>query len=905
MTSREKQSPSLMDQYNTLKRRHGDAVLLCRVGDFYEAFNEDAELISRVLGIALTGRDKDKNGNRVPMSGVPHHSLDSHLYKLVKAGYKVAICEQMEDAKKAKGLVKRDVVRVVTPGTVTDLNVLDQKANNYLCAIHYQKRSSTFGFAVVDLSTGEFSVTELEGESKLWAEISRTAPRECLFSEDFANDALFEQIRIDLGTTINLLPDWRFSHDTARMELLDHFGTTSLDGFGCEHLLSATCAAGALMHYLLETQKREVEHLTTLKTYSTASFMVLDADTQRNLELTKSMRDRTEKGTLLEIIDNTVTSMGGRRLRQWILQPLLEVDLVNTRLDAVEELKNQIHLQEELREALNQIYDIERLITRISLGVSNGREMLSLKVSFQMVKPVQQSLAESQSTLLQTLNEALIEAAQVIDPLANLIEEAIHPEPPNTITEGNLIKDGYNAEVDELRQMTTSGKDWIAELQQRERDRTGITSLKVGFNQVFGYYIDVTKTNLDLVPEDYIRKQTLVNSERYVTTELKEYESKILNAEEKAQSLEYDLFCQIRAQVAEETEVTQKVATIIATIDCLANFAYVASKFDYTKPVIDDSSEIVIKNGRHPVVEQLFQEEGFVPNDVTINCVDQMLHVITGPNMSGKSTFLRQVALITLLGQIGSFVPASAAKVGLVDRIFTRVGASDNLVKGQSTFLVEMNETANILNNATHRSLIILDEIGRGTSTFDGISIAWAVAEYILDQKAIGAKTLFATHYHELIELAGKYPLAKNYNVAVHEDSQQITFLRRIVEGGTDQSYGIHVAKLAGLPRSVTDRAHQILEVLEQHHLSIDGEASDEKADAPKADVPIPPKNPRLRRSSTKSTFQTDALQMALFKPKTHPIVEQLQNLDLNQLAPLDALNLLYELKNKADLPTK
>ena len=885
-----------MDQYNELKHQYADAILLCRVGDFYEAFNQDAELISRVLGIALTGRDKDKSGNRIPMSGVPHHALNGHLYKLVAAGHKVAICEQMEDAKKAKGIVKRDVVRVVTPGTVTDLDALDQKANNYLCAIYTPKRSQNYGLAVADLSTGEFSVTELEDESCLWAEINRFLPRECLFSEEYKNNDLFEKIRLDLETTINFIPDWRFNHENARLELLQHFATASLDGFGCEHLLSATCAAGALMYYIMETQKQAVEHLTTLQTYSTANFMVLDSDTQRNLELTKSMRDRTETGTLISIIDNTITSMGGRKLRQWIMQPLLEVDLVNTRLDAVEEFKTQINLQEELREALDQIYDIERLITRINLGVSNAREILSLKISLQMIQPIQQLLAQSNTALLQKLNDILKNTDHLVRPLSMLIESAIHPDPPTTITDGNLIRDGYNSEVDELRQLSNSGKDWIAQLQQQERERTGISSLKVGFNKVFGYYIDVTKTNLDLVPEDYIRKQTLTNSERYITPELKEYEDKILNAEEKLQSLEYDLFCQIRTKVAEETESIQKVASAISTIDALANFAYLASKFDYTKPVVNDGNEIVIKDGRHPVVEQLFQEEGFVPNNVVLNCNKQQLHVITGPNMSGKSTFLRQVALITLLAQIGSFVPASAAEIGLVDRIFTRVGASDNLVKGQSTFLVEMNETANILNNATNRSLIILDEIGRGTSTFDGISIAWAVAEYILDQKLIGAKTLFATHYHELVELANKYPLAKNYNVAVQEDDEQITFLRRIVEGGTDQSYGIHVAQLAGLPRLVIDRAYEILEVLEKHNLSVDGENENESID-----ISILPRQLKFRKKSIQPTFKSDTVQMAMFSRKPHPIVEKLKKLDIDRITPLDALKLLYDLKSKAD----
>jgi DNA mismatch repair protein MutS len=884
--------PSLMEQYREIKKQHQDAILLCRVGDFYEAFYEDAKLISRVLNIALTARShKNQKGDSAPMAGIPHHALDSYLYKLVQAGHNVAIYDQVEDAKVARGenrLVKRDVVKVATPGTITDPKILDQKVNNYLVAIY--PTETVYGLAVSDVSTGEFTVTELEDTTKLWAELFRFAPKECLFSESFDDEEMFERLRTELKVALNTLPDWRFDRDTARTELLQHFNTLSLEGFGCEDMPAAVCAAGALVYYLKETQKQEVEHILSLHTYTVSDFMVLDADTQRNLELTRSIRDGSSKGTLLEVMDETTTPMGGRGLRQWLLKPLRQPDQINARLEAVEELKNRIGLQEELRESLDQMYDVERLSSRVSLGSANARDLLALKASLRLIPSLKEQLQNCETSLLITLEESL----DPLTELAELIDNAIHPEPPVTVREGNLIRDGYNEELDELREITGEGKNWMASLQKQESERTGIPSLKIGFNKVFGYYIEVTKANLEGVPEHYIRKQTLVNAERFITPELKDRESQILNAEDRIQTLEYELFCNVRVEVAQETERIQKVASVIASVDVIASLAYTASKYEYAKPIIDESDEIIIRDGRHPVVERLFTQEGFVPNDTELNCREQQMHILTGPNMSGKSTVLRQTALITLLAQMGSFVPASAAKIGAVDRIFTRVGASDNLVMGQSTFLVEMNETANILNNATRKSLIILDEIGRGTSTFDGLSIAWAVAEYILDEKRIGAKTLFATHYHELIELAGKYKQAKNYNVAVHEDGEKITFLRKVVEGGTDQSYGIHVARLAGLPQYVIERAQQILTVLEEHNLSVEGET---EAPPPKA----APRAPRPRRRLSKATFEGDALQLALFTPKTHPIVEQLRNTEVNQMTPLDALNLLYQLKARAE----
>ena len=892
--SRTKQSElSMMELYKQVKKQHEDAILLCRVGDFYEAFFEDAELISRLLEIALTTRShKNQKTPSPPMAGIPHHALDSYLYKLVKAGHKVAILDQTEDAKLARDenrLVKRDVVRIVTPGTVTDPKVLEHKSNNYLLSIYHQK--DTFGIAVADLSTGEFQVTELTDVSRLWAEIHRFSPKECLFSESFEDDKMFEQLKIELKTTLNFLPDWRFDYDTARTELLEHFSTISLDGFGCEHLPTAICAAGALIYYLHETQKQEVEHILSLHTYTLSDFMVLDADTQRNLELTACIRDGSTKGTLLEVLDQTVTAMGGRKVRQCLLQPLLNEKEIEERLNAVDELKTQINQQEELRDALEQMSDIERLITRISLGSVNGRDLHSLKDSLRLIPAVKAELQNCQTPLLTSLNSELNPMAELVE----LIEHGIHPNPPATIREGGVISDGYNTELDELRQIVGQGRAWMATLQEEERKRSGITSLKIGFNQVFGYYIEVTKPNLNMVPEHYIRKQTLRNSERFITPELKEEEAKVLNAEDRIQTLEYELFCDIRDEIAKSTEAIQKISAVIAMVDVIANFAYCASKYNYVKPTVENTDEIIIRDGRHPVVEQIFTQEGFVPNDTMLNCDSEQLHVITGPNMSGKSTYLRQTALIVLMAQIGCFVPASAAKIGLVDRIFTRVGASDNLVMGQSTFLVEMNETANILNNATRKSFVILDEVGRGTSTFDGLSIAWAVSEYLLDEKRMGAKTLFATHYHELVELADKYKRAKNYNVAVHEDGEKVTFLRKVVPGGADQSYGIHVARLAGLPHSVISRAQQILEVLEQHNLSVEADGAAGKPQK------ATQKMPRPKHRVTRKTLQSDSLQLALFTPKTHPLVEEIRQLELSQMTPLDAVNILYDLKTKAE----
>ena len=871
-----------MRQYQGIKRQYPDSILFFRMGDFYETFYEDAKIASRVLGIALTSRDKD-SGEPIPLAGVPYRAADTYLTKFIKAGYKVAVCEQVEDPKKAKGIVKREVIRVITPGTVTDPKILDTKSNNYLASI--SQMDGRYGLAHVDLSTGEFSVTELETENRLMAEVERIHPAECLVNEKFEEESdLIKAIAATVNPAINHVPGWVFTPDAARSELIEHFHTLSLDGFGCENMPAAISAAGALIYYLNDTQKQEVQHIQSLSTYSLEDHMVLDADTQRNLELMRSLREGTARGTLLEVLDEALTPMGGRKLRNCILRPLVDVPQIRQRLDAIAEFHSRIVFQDEFRELLKDIHDMERLVARISLGTANARDLLALRNSLKLLSPVKEKLNSCAATLLCVLNEELEDLSDVAD----LIENSIHDDPPTTLSEGNIIKDGYNDELDELRSLSTSGKEWIARLQKTERARTKINSLKIGYNDAFGYYIEVTKSNLSRVPEDYVRKQTLVNSERYITPELKEQESRILNAQERIGELEYDLFVQIRSKIAESTQRIQKAASIIAMLDFLSALAYVASKYNYVKPNVNDSDEIIIKDGRHPVVERFIEGGGFVPNDLYTDCDEQQMLIITGPNMSGKSTFLRQAALIVLMAQMGSFVPAAEASVGIVDRIFTRVGASDDLVMGRSTFLVEMNEAANILNNATRRSLLILDEIGRGTSTYDGLSIAWAIAEHILDKTRLGSRALFATHYHELVELGDTHFGAKNYNVAVREWEDQVVFLRKIVEGGTDQSYGIHVAQLAGLPAQVIERARAILATLEENSSN-----ADDIAEATRT-------SPAAHKLPSESEHSKPT-QLSLFGSKADDLVDELNAVDISNMTPLQALNKLQELKKKAE----
>ncbi len=875
----------MMEQYHGIKAENPDAVLFFRMGDFYETFFDDAKVTASALEITLTSRgEKDANGDKIPLAGFPYHALDAHLYKMIQAGHKVAICEQVEDPKLARGVVKRAVIRVVTPGTVTDPKVLDVKANNFIVALYAFEK--TFGLACADVSTGEFHVTELATIEKVSAELTRLMPAELLLPEGFRHRDGLSEAEEAVRPALNELPAWQFDPETARGTLLRHFQTASLDGFGCEGMHAAIGAGGALMSYLHDTQKENVDHLTSMDTYSTESFMAMDGATQRNLELVRSMRDGSSHGTLLQILDGTLTPMGGRKLRQAIVQPLLDAREIRSRLDAVAELRAELGPLDDLRALLKGVYDVERLVGRVGLGSANARDLQSLGSSLSILPALKEALSTKSSSLLATLHDSLDTCADVVD----LVLRAVHEEPPITLRDGRLIRDDYNADLDELRDILANGKERIAQLQDTERETTGISSLKVGYNQVFGYYIEVTRANLASVPESYIRKQTLANAERYITPELKEFEEKILNAQERILDLEYDLFLQVREQVKGEISRIQRAAAILAILDFLAAMAYIAVKNNYVKPEVDETAALFIKSGRHPVVEQLVTHEGFVPNDTHLNCDHEQLQVITGPNMSGKSTYLRQVALITLMAQMGSFVPAAEAHLGVVDRIFTRVGAADNLAMGQSTFLVEMNETANILNNATDRSLLILDEIGRGTSTFDGISIAWAVAEHILTET--GAKTLFATHYHELIELADKYPRVRNYNVAIHEDEERITFLRKVVEGGTDDSYGIHVARLAGLPDSVISRAMDILVVLEQHEISV-GER----------------KGPRPRRRPRRRATTDGGLQMSLFVPPssgtTDPLLEELRDeltaMEVDAMTPLEALNALHALRKKLD----
>jgi DNA mismatch repair protein MutS len=892
----------MMQQYLSIKKEYQDTILFFRLGDFYEMFNEDAKIAARELELTLTARNKGK-GDEVPMAGVPYHSSESYIAKLIEKGYRVAICEQVEDASQASGLVKREVVRVITPGTVVNNNILEEKNNNYLAAIVGSDKG--YGFSLVDVSTGEFAVTQLDGAeaaNKVIDELSRINPAEVLLDDKVRSSTeIMGFMRSQINPIITKIKE-SFGYDRAYELLIDHFDTITLEGFGCENLPLAIQAAGAVLDFLIETQKRSLKHINRLSTYSTIDYMVLDANTRRNLELVKTMRDKSKKGSLLWVIDKTVTSMGGRRLRRWIEQPLLDVEEINRRLDGVEEISKNILLKEELRDLLNQVYDIERLMGKVIYGSANARDLIALKSSLEILPDVKASLAEFESSMLEELEEDLDKLADITE----LIESSIQDEPPTTITEGGIIKEGYDEQLDEYLDAKKNGKNWIIQLQQRERQRTGISSLKVGHNKVHGYYIEVTKANLDAVPEDYVRKQTLSNSERYITPELKEKESIILGAEEKSMELEYQLFIHIRDRIAAETDRIQKSANILAQLDALISLAEVALNNNYVRPKVNHGEVIDIKSGRHPVVEAMLDTEVFVPNDTYLDQGDERFSIITGPNMSGKSTYMRQVALITLLAQMGSFVPAEFAEIGIVDRIFTRVGASDDLTTGQSTFMVEMNEVANILNNATNKSLIILDEVGRGTSTYDGLSIAWAVIEYISDTEKIGAKSLFATHYHELTELEDRLAGIKNYNVAVQEEGEDVIFLRKIIPGGADQSYGIEVAKRAGIPKLVIDRSKEILAKLEeQEEKTIEVTTKDKQKKVKEKKVDNIDSKEKQEEDSIKAEMKikeslANPAQMALFNTKQSEVLEKLSKLDIMSLNPLEAMNQLYQLQQKA-----
>ena len=792
----------MLKQYREIKDQHQDCILFFRLGDFYEMFGHDALEACKILNITLTARGKG-TPNEVPMCGIPYHAADGYIAKLTKAGKKVAICEQLTDPA-LPGIVERDVIRIITPGTTLDNNILENKRNNYLVSL--VNKDNFWGLAFVDLTTGEFKLAEIRKPDDLINELGRIMPSEIIITPDL-NEDLSLVTKLKNLSSLNIFYPAIFN--PASETLLEHFKVKSLQSFGIEKSLIGIEAAGNLVNYLKDTQKTSLEHINKISLYNISDYMILDEATIRNLELLYTYQFFEQKGSLISILDQTQTGMGGRLLRNWLLHPLINVEKIQARLDSVEEFYKNLDLRESLKQELKNMSDIERLIGRLGCKRANARDLVNLKNSLQQIPQIKTIIKNCESRLLKDSNKYLDEHKEVVD----LIQKSISEDPPLIITDGGMIADGYNADLDELRKISTSGKNWLKDLQTKEIQRSGISTLKVKFNKIFGYYIEVTNSNLNQVPTDYTRKQTLVNAERFVTPELKEYEQKVLGAQEKIIEIEQRLFWEIRDQVAKYFEAIQQTAQILAQLDVLLNFANIALLNNYVKPEINDGGEIIIKNGRHPVIEKMLIEESYVPNDGLFNHEDHQLILLTGPNMSGKSSYLRQTALIILLAQIGCFVPAESAKIGIVDRIFTRVGASDNLIHGQSTFMVEMQEAANILNNATSKSFIVLDELGRGTSTFDGVSIAWAIVEFIY--KNIKAKTLFATHYHELIDLVAKLDKAKNYCVTVKETETGVIFLRKVIPGGIDRSYGIEVAKLAGLPKALTDRAYEILAELE------------------------------------------------------------------------------------------
>lgn len=872
----------MMQHYMETKKEYPDCVLFYRLGDFYEMFFDDALTVSKELEITLTGKDCGLS-ERAPMCGVPFHALDSYLYRLVQKGYKVAIAEQMEDSRQAKGLVKREVIRVVTPGTITSSQVLDETKNNYLMGIVYM--DGIYGISTADISTGDFMVTEVDSDRELFDEINKFSPSEIICNNAFYMSGVdMDELKNRYQVVISALDSRFFGEESCRRILMEHFKVGALVGLGLEDYATGIIAAGAVMQYIYETQKSTLEHITTITPYSTGQYMVIDTSTRRNLELVETMREKQKRGTLLWVLDKTKTAMGARLLRACIEQPLIHRDEIIKRQNAVEELNMNYISREEICEYLNPIYDLERLIGRISYKTANPRDLIAFRSSLEMLPYIKRILGEFNSELLAELGREL-------DPLQDifqLIGDAIVEEPPITVREGGIIKDGYNQEADKLRHAKTEGKNWLAELEAKEKEKTGIKTLKVKFNKVFGYYFEVTNSFKDQVPDYYIRKQTLTNAERFTTDELKQLEDIIMGAEEKLVSLEYDLFCEVRDKIGAEVIRIQKTAKSIAGIDVFCSLSVVATRRNYVKPSINDKGVIQIKNGRHPVVEQMMRDDMFVANDTFLDNGKNRLSVITGPNMAGKSTYMRQVALIVLMAQLGSFVPAQEADIGICDRIFTRVGASDDLASGQSTFMVEMTEVANILRNATRNSLLVLDEIGRGTSTFDGLSIAWAVIEHISNSKLLGAKTLFATHYHELTELEGTIAGVKNYCIAVKEQGDDIVFLRKIVRGGADKSYGIQVAKLAGVPDSVIARAKEIAE-----------ELSDADITARAKEIAEISSNITQHKAVPKPD-EVDLQQLSFFDTvKDDDIIRELDSLELSTMTPLDAMNTLYRLQTK------
>lgn len=874
----------MMKKFLETKEQYKDCILFYRLGDFYEMFFDDAITVSRELEITLTGKSCGQE-ERAPMCGVPYHAVDGYLNRLVAKGYKVAICDQVEDPKQAKGLVKREVTRIVTPGTILDAQAIDETKNNYIMCIVYI--ADRYGVSVADITTGDYFVTELPDGGKLKDEIYRFMPSEIICNEAFYMSGLdLEDLKERFHMAVYSLESWYFDDAACREKLMEHFKVSSLAGLGLSDYDCGVLSAGALLQYLLETQKNDLSHMTRITPYTTGKYMMLDSSTRRNLELCETLREKQKRGSLLWVLDKTKTAMGARTLRKYIEQPLIEKQEILRRLDAVEELKQSAISREEIREYLSPVYDLERLITRITYGTANPRDLTAFAGSLSMLPPIRYLLEEMQSALLKDIYTGL----DPLEDLCTLVQNAIADEPPLAMKEGGIIRDGYNEEVDTLRRAKSEGKDWLAKLEQDEREKTGIKTLRIKYNKVFGYYLEVTNSYKDLVPDYYTRKQTLANAERYITPELKELEDTILGAEDKLYALEYELYCTVRDTIAAEVKRIQTTAKAIATLDVFASLALVAERNNYVRPKINESGKIDIKDGRHPVVEQMIPNGTFICNDTLLDDKKQRVSIITGPNMAGKSTYMRQAALIVLMAQIGSFVPAAGADIGLVDRIFTRVGASDDLASGQSTFMVEMTEVANILRNATSKSLLILDEIGRGTSTFDGLSIAWAVVEYISDSKLLGAKTLFATHYHELTELEGKIDNVNNYCIAVKEKGDDIVFLRKIVKGGADKSYGIQVAKLAGVPDLVIDRAKEIVEELVNEDITIRV-----------SEIAVGGKDSGTKKKAKPQKYdEMDLAQFSLFDTvKDDDVLEELKNIDVGNLTPIDALNTIYRLQNK------
>ena len=861
----------MMKQYFEIKEKNKDSILFFRLGDFYEMFFDDAILASRELELTLTGKECGQE-ERAPMCGVPFHAAENYIARLISKGYKVAICEQMEDPKQAKGIVKREVIRVVTPGTVIESNLLDEKKNNYIMSVY--KSGIYFGIAVCDVSTGDFRATQIKETNNFSAaldEISRYSPAEIVVN-NLMYDTTEEiaKIRERFQIYISKQEDNKFSNNVEELTSKYNVVDESENKIEINDKTLCICAINGLLTYILETQKTNLDHINKIILYNNTKYMCLDINARRNLELTEKLRDKSKKGTLLWVLDKTSTSMGGRRLRRWINDPLLDIEKINKRLNSVKELKDNPILRGDIADLLKKVYDIERLVGKISYGNANARDLISLKNSVKQLPELKKIMSNTESTLLKELYNEL----DILEDIYNIIDVAIVEEPPISVKEGGIIKKGYNEEIDKLKMATTDGKNWLIQLEANEREKTGIKGLKVGFNKVFGYYIEVTKSNISLVPDRYIRKQTLTNGERYVTEELNKLENELLGAEEKVINLEYNAFCEIREIIEKQLLRIQRTADIVATLDVLNSFAIVAEDMNYCMPIVDNSGIIDIKGGRHPVIEKILPSGEFVDNDTYLDKEDNRFSIITGPNMAGKSTYMRQVALITLMAQCGSFVPATFARLGVVDKIFTRIGASDDLSMGQSTFMVEMMEVATILKEATQNSLVILDEIGRGTSTYDGLSIAWAVAEYMSDKEKCGAKTLFATHYHELIGLEQKIQGVKNYSIAVKEKGEDIIFLRKIVAGGTDESYGVHVAKLAGVPQTVTKRSNEILRTLERK--SILGSKEQEK------------ENKKVAEG-----------QLDMYNYKLAEIAHEIDKIDLNSLTPIDALNTLVKIKDK------